>query len=161
MTLVGCQVQTLSCPPPFRPYFEGLSLSSSQTEIGSIHSSRSHREPPSPVRPQLHPNPNLTSALPPSHLHLPQPRPRVQPGGHADDFPTGNRGSAAVFGKRREVRCKLLNETIAEPPTRWCLFLFSPSRRQIDPDKTKCAGAKFPDDGASDSASFVSVSAAD
>lgn len=35
----------------FRPYFEGLSLSSSQTEIGSIHSSRSHREPPSPVRP--------------------------------------------------------------------------------------------------------------
>uniref|UniRef100_A0A3P8VES1 Phosphofurin acidic cluster sorting protein 2 n=1 Tax=Cynoglossus semilaevis TaxID=244447 RepID=A0A3P8VES1_CYNSE len=36
----------------FRPYFEGVSLSSSQTEIGSIHSSRSHREPPSPVRPE-------------------------------------------------------------------------------------------------------------
>lgn len=34
----------------FRPYFEGMSLSSSQTEIGSIHSVRSHREPPSPVR---------------------------------------------------------------------------------------------------------------
>ncbi|KAF0043934.1 hypothetical protein F2P81_003092 [Scophthalmus maximus] len=33
------------------PYFEGLSLSSSQTEIGSIHSSRSHREPPSPIDP--------------------------------------------------------------------------------------------------------------
>lgn len=32
-----------------RPYFEGISLSSSQTEIGSIHSVRSHREPPSPV----------------------------------------------------------------------------------------------------------------
>ncbi|XP_075879456.1 phosphofurin acidic cluster sorting protein 2 isoform X4 [Nelusetta ayraudi] len=63
----------LSTPKPkLKPYFEGLSLSSSQTEIGSIHSSRSHREPPSP----------------------------------------------------------------------------------IDPDKTKCAGAKFPDDGASDSASF-------
>ncbi|XP_057228791.1 phosphofurin acidic cluster sorting protein 2 isoform X5 [Malurus melanocephalus] len=31
-----------------RPYFEGLSHSSSQTEIGSIHSVRSQREPPSP-----------------------------------------------------------------------------------------------------------------
>ncbi|KAM3871188.1 phosphofurin acidic cluster sorting protein 2 [Diretmus argenteus] len=39
----------LSTPKPkLKPYFEGLSLSSSQTEIGSIHSSRSHREPPSP-----------------------------------------------------------------------------------------------------------------
>uniref|UniRef100_A0A3Q4FZE9 Phosphofurin acidic cluster sorting protein 2 n=1 Tax=Neolamprologus brichardi TaxID=32507 RepID=A0A3Q4FZE9_NEOBR len=38
----------------FQPYFEGLSLSSSQTEIGSIHSTRSHREPPSPVRPPTH-----------------------------------------------------------------------------------------------------------
>uniref|UniRef100_A0A672IQR8 Phosphofurin acidic cluster sorting protein 2 n=1 Tax=Salarias fasciatus TaxID=181472 RepID=A0A672IQR8_SALFA len=63
----------LSTPKPkLKPYFEGLSLSSSQTEIGSIHSSRSHREPPSP----------------------------------------------------------------------------------IDPDKTKCGGAKFPDDGVSDNASF-------
>uniref|UniRef100_A0A7N6F6H2 Phosphofurin acidic cluster sorting protein 2 n=1 Tax=Anabas testudineus TaxID=64144 RepID=A0A7N6F6H2_ANATE len=43
----------LSTPKPkLKPYFEGLSLSSSQTEIGSIHSSRSHREPPSPVRPK-------------------------------------------------------------------------------------------------------------
>ncbi|KAK2104917.1 hypothetical protein P7K49_018773 [Saguinus oedipus] len=32
-----------------RPYFEGLSHSSSQTEIGSIHSARSHKEPPSPA----------------------------------------------------------------------------------------------------------------
>uniref|UniRef100_A0A674AX59 Phosphofurin acidic cluster sorting protein 2 n=1 Tax=Salmo trutta TaxID=8032 RepID=A0A674AX59_SALTR len=41
----------LSTPKPkLKPYFEGLSLSSSQTDIGSIHSSRSHREPPSPVR---------------------------------------------------------------------------------------------------------------
>uniref|UniRef100_A0A3B3TTF0 Phosphofurin acidic cluster sorting protein 2 n=1 Tax=Poecilia latipinna TaxID=48699 RepID=A0A3B3TTF0_9TELE len=40
----------LSTPKPkLKPYFEGLSLSSSQTEIGSIHSSRSHREPPSPA----------------------------------------------------------------------------------------------------------------
>ncbi|KAF3830801.1 hypothetical protein GH733_002039 [Mirounga leonina] len=31
------------------PYFEGLSHSSSQTEIGSIHSVRSHKEPPSPA----------------------------------------------------------------------------------------------------------------
>ncbi|XP_015206689.1 phosphofurin acidic cluster sorting protein 2 isoform X3 [Lepisosteus oculatus] len=39
----------LSTPKPkLKPYFEGLSHSSSQTEIGSIHSSRSHREPPSP-----------------------------------------------------------------------------------------------------------------
>ncbi|XP_035811498.2 phosphofurin acidic cluster sorting protein 2 isoform X2 [Amphiprion ocellaris] len=63
----------LSTPKPkLKPYFEGLSLSSSQTEIGSIHSSRSHREPPSP----------------------------------------------------------------------------------IDPDKTKCGGGKFPDDGVSDNVSF-------
>ncbi|XP_070834616.1 phosphofurin acidic cluster sorting protein 2 isoform X4 [Chaetodon trifascialis] len=63
----------LSTPKPkLKPYFEGLSLSSSQTEIGSIHSSRSHREPPSP----------------------------------------------------------------------------------IDPDKTKCGGAKFPDDSVSDNVSF-------
>ncbi|KAI4792685.1 hypothetical protein KUCAC02_033218, partial [Chaenocephalus aceratus] len=31
--------------------FEGVSLSSSQTEIGSLHSVRSHREPPSPIDP--------------------------------------------------------------------------------------------------------------
>ncbi|XP_053700225.1 phosphofurin acidic cluster sorting protein 2 isoform X2 [Synchiropus splendidus] len=43
----------LSTPKPkLKPYFEGLSLSSSQTEIGSIHSSRSHREPPSPNDPE-------------------------------------------------------------------------------------------------------------
>ncbi|CAL8274160.1 unnamed protein product [Merluccius merluccius] len=43
----------LSTPKPkLKPYFEGLSLSSSQTEIGSLHSSRSHREPPSPVDPE-------------------------------------------------------------------------------------------------------------
>uniref|UniRef100_A0A8C9AHT7 Phosphofurin acidic cluster sorting protein 2 n=1 Tax=Prolemur simus TaxID=1328070 RepID=A0A8C9AHT7_PROSS len=40
----------LSTPKPkLRPYFEGLSHSSSQTEIGSVHSARSHREPPSPA----------------------------------------------------------------------------------------------------------------
>ncbi|XP_072485780.1 phosphofurin acidic cluster sorting protein 2 isoform X4 [Notamacropus eugenii] len=40
----------LSTPKPkLRPYFEGLSHSSSQTEIGSIHSMRSHKEPSSPM----------------------------------------------------------------------------------------------------------------
>ncbi|KAK5857979.1 hypothetical protein PBY51_011184 [Eleginops maclovinus] len=40
----------LSTPKPkLKPYFEGVSLSSSQTEIGSLHSVRSHREPPSPI----------------------------------------------------------------------------------------------------------------
>ncbi|XP_025133236.1 phosphofurin acidic cluster sorting protein 2 isoform X7 [Bubalus bubalis] len=40
----------LSTPKPkLRPYFEGLSHSSSQTEIGSVHSARSQREPPSPA----------------------------------------------------------------------------------------------------------------
>lgn len=38
-----------SVPSPARPYFEGMSHSSSQTEVGSIHSGRSHKEPPSPV----------------------------------------------------------------------------------------------------------------
>uniref|UniRef100_A0A8C2KTF7 Phosphofurin acidic cluster sorting protein 2 n=1 Tax=Cyprinus carpio TaxID=7962 RepID=A0A8C2KTF7_CYPCA len=42
----------LSTPKPkLKPYFEGISLSSSQTEIGSIHSVRSQREPPSPMDP--------------------------------------------------------------------------------------------------------------
>uniref|UniRef100_A0A671SNS8 Phosphofurin acidic cluster sorting protein 2-like n=1 Tax=Sinocyclocheilus anshuiensis TaxID=1608454 RepID=A0A671SNS8_9TELE len=46
----------LSTPKPkLKPYFEGISLSSSQTEIGSIHSVRSQREPPSPVRACGHP----------------------------------------------------------------------------------------------------------
>ncbi|XP_023691799.2 phosphofurin acidic cluster sorting protein 2 isoform X1 [Paramormyrops kingsleyae] len=41
----------LSTPKPkLKPYFEGLSLSSSQTEIGSIHSNSQH-EPPSPMDP--------------------------------------------------------------------------------------------------------------
>uniref|UniRef100_A0A8B9L9G6 Phosphofurin acidic cluster sorting protein 2 n=1 Tax=Astyanax mexicanus TaxID=7994 RepID=A0A8B9L9G6_ASTMX len=45
----------LSTPKPqLKPYFEGVSLSSSQTEIGSIHSMRSHREPPSPVSAHAH-----------------------------------------------------------------------------------------------------------
>ncbi|XP_074182852.1 phosphofurin acidic cluster sorting protein 2 isoform X4 [Rhinolophus sinicus] len=40
----------LSTPKPkLRPYFEGLSHSSSQTEIGSVHSTRSQKEPPSPA----------------------------------------------------------------------------------------------------------------
>ncbi|KAG8449697.1 hypothetical protein GDO86_016370 [Hymenochirus boettgeri] len=39
----------LSTPKPkLKPYFEGLSHSSSQTEIGSLHSARSQRELPSP-----------------------------------------------------------------------------------------------------------------
>ncbi|KAF4089807.1 hypothetical protein AMELA_G00042570 [Ameiurus melas] len=43
----------LSTPKPqLKPYFEGVSLSSSQTEIGSLHSVRSHREPPSPMDPE-------------------------------------------------------------------------------------------------------------
>ncbi|KAM9477903.1 phosphofurin acidic cluster sorting protein 2 isoform 2-T2 [Clarias gariepinus] len=37
--------------PQLKPYFEGVSLSSSQTEIGSLHSLRSHKEPPSPMDP--------------------------------------------------------------------------------------------------------------
>ncbi|XP_053104421.1 phosphofurin acidic cluster sorting protein 2 isoform X7 [Hemicordylus capensis] len=40
----------LSTPKPkLKPYFEGLSHSSSQTEIGSLYSIRSQREPPSPI----------------------------------------------------------------------------------------------------------------
>ncbi|KAJ8259470.1 hypothetical protein GJAV_G00169670 [Gymnothorax javanicus] len=35
--------------PKLKPYSEGLSLSSSQTAIGSIHSNRSQWEPPSPI----------------------------------------------------------------------------------------------------------------
>ncbi|NXF30290.1 PACS2 protein, partial [Nyctibius bracteatus] len=53
----------LSTPKPkLKPYFEGLSHSSSQTEIGSIHSIRSQREPSSPVE-----VPEKTKSLGPKH----------------------------------------------------------------------------------------------
>uniref|UniRef100_A0A803SPN7 Phosphofurin acidic cluster sorting protein 2 n=1 Tax=Anolis carolinensis TaxID=28377 RepID=A0A803SPN7_ANOCA len=40
----------LSTPKPkLKPYFEGLSHSSSQTEVGSLQSVKSQKEPPSPV----------------------------------------------------------------------------------------------------------------
>uniref|UniRef100_I3KU58 Phosphofurin acidic cluster sorting protein 2 n=1 Tax=Oreochromis niloticus TaxID=8128 RepID=I3KU58_ORENI len=61
----------LSTPKPkLKPYFEGLSLSSSQTEIGSIHSSRSHREPPSPVRPPTHEHIQPEAVTPTTELEM-------------------------------------------------------------------------------------------
>ncbi|XP_058511288.1 phosphofurin acidic cluster sorting protein 2 isoform X2 [Ochotona princeps] len=64
----------LSTPKPkLRPYFEGMSHSSSQTEVGSIHSGRSHKEPPSP--------PSLAG---PESCHTPQvdvPEKSRSPGG--------------------------------------------------------------------------------
>ncbi|XP_067335328.1 phosphofurin acidic cluster sorting protein 2 isoform X6 [Channa argus] len=42
----------ISTPKPkLKPYFEGDSISSTQTEVVSIFSTRSHREPPSPMDP--------------------------------------------------------------------------------------------------------------
>lgn len=99
--------------PSFRPYFEGVSLSSSQTEIGSIHSIRSHREPPSPV--------SLSS------------RQRLNP--HRRDWRQSRRPNWS------HPRISLLR---LPPPS------------QIDPDKNKCPGAKFPEDGVSENVSFVS-----
>ncbi|KAH0618175.1 hypothetical protein JD844_017167, partial [Phrynosoma platyrhinos] len=53
----------LSTPKPkLKPYFEGLSHSSSQTEIGSLQSVRSQKEPPSPV--EVPENKNIASKQP-------------------------------------------------------------------------------------------------
>ncbi|XP_055448795.1 phosphofurin acidic cluster sorting protein 2 isoform X5 [Psammomys obesus] len=93
----------LSTPKPkLRPYFEGLSHSSSQTEIGSIHSARSHREPPSPAD-----VPEKTRSLggkQPSDsvsdtVALSTPVPR-EPSGQAEDSPESETSTLDVFTEK-------------------------------------------------------------
>uniref|UniRef100_A0A2K5CMI5 Phosphofurin acidic cluster sorting protein 2 n=1 Tax=Aotus nancymaae TaxID=37293 RepID=A0A2K5CMI5_AOTNA len=112
----------LSTPKPkLRPYFEGLSHSSSQTEIGSIHSARSHKEPPSPAD-----APEKTRSLggrQPSDsvsdtVALGTPGPRAQPG-QPEDSPEAEASTLDVFTERLPPSGRITKtESLVIPSTR-------------------------------------------
>uniref|UniRef100_A0A2K5IPP1 Phosphofurin acidic cluster sorting protein 2 n=1 Tax=Colobus angolensis palliatus TaxID=336983 RepID=A0A2K5IPP1_COLAP len=112
----------LSTPKPkLRPYFEGLSHSSSQTEIGSIHSVRSHKEPPSPAD-----APEKTRSLggrQPSDsvsdtVALGVPGPREQPG-QPEDSPEAEASTLDVFTERLPPSGRITKtESLVIPSTR-------------------------------------------
>ncbi|XP_055448798.1 phosphofurin acidic cluster sorting protein 2 isoform X8 [Psammomys obesus] len=112
----------LSTPKPkLRPYFEGLSHSSSQTEIGSIHSARSHREPPSPAD-----VPEKTRSLggkQPSDsvsdtVALSTPVPR-EPSGQAEDSPESETSTLDVFTEKLPPSGRITKtESLVIPSTR-------------------------------------------
>ncbi|XP_038969350.1 phosphofurin acidic cluster sorting protein 2 isoform X4 [Rattus norvegicus] len=109
----------LSTPKPkLRPYFEGLSHSSSQTEIGSIHSARSHREPPSPSMPVPREPPGqpeespeaetstldvFTEKLPPSGRII-KTESLVIPSTRSESKPAGRRGRSTSLKERQAAR---------------------------------------------------------
>ncbi|XP_016876597.1 phosphofurin acidic cluster sorting protein 2 isoform X5 [Homo sapiens] len=112
----------LSTPKPkLRPYFEGLSHSSSQTEIGSIHSARSHKEPPSPAD-----VPEKTRSLggrQPSDsvsdtVALGVPGPREHPG-QPEDSPEAEASTLDVFTERLPPSGRITKtESLVIPSTR-------------------------------------------
>uniref|UniRef100_A0A2R9AWS8 Phosphofurin acidic cluster sorting protein 2 n=1 Tax=Pan paniscus TaxID=9597 RepID=A0A2R9AWS8_PANPA len=112
----------LSTPKPkLRPYFEGLSHSSSQTEIGSIHSARSHKEPPSPAD-----VPEKTRSLggrQPSDsvsdtVALGVPGPREHPG-QPEDSPEAEASTLDVFMERLPPSGRITKtESLVIPSTR-------------------------------------------
>ncbi|XP_021057484.1 phosphofurin acidic cluster sorting protein 2 isoform X1 [Mus pahari] len=113
----------LSTPKPkLRPYFEGLSHSSSQTEIGSIHSARSHREPPSPAdvpektrslggKQQLSDSISDTVAL-----STAAPR---EPSGQPEDSPEAETSTLDVFTEKLPPSGRIIKtESLVIPSTR-------------------------------------------
>ncbi|XP_047398046.1 phosphofurin acidic cluster sorting protein 2 isoform X7 [Sciurus carolinensis] len=112
----------LSTPKPkLRPYFEGLSHSSSQTEIGSIHSVRSQKEPPSPAD-----VPEKTRSLggkQPSDsvsdtvaLNAPAPR---EPSGQPEDSPEAETSALDVFTEKLPPSGRITKtESLVIPSTR-------------------------------------------
>ncbi|XP_051008362.1 phosphofurin acidic cluster sorting protein 2 isoform X1 [Acomys russatus] len=112
----------LSTPKPkLRPYFEGLSHSSSQTEIGSVHSLRSHREPPSPAD-----VPEKTRSLggkQPSDsisdtVVLSTPAPR-EPSGQPEDSPETETSTLDVFTEKLPPSGRITKtESLVIPSTR-------------------------------------------
>ncbi|GAB1297850.1 Phosphofurin acidic cluster sorting protein 2 [Apodemus speciosus] len=112
----------LSTPKPkLRPYFEGLSHSSSQTEIGSIHSARSHREPPSPAD-----VPEKTRSLggkQPSDsisdtVALSTPAPR-EPSGQPEESPETETSTLDVFTEKLPPSGRIIKtESLVIPSTR-------------------------------------------
>uniref|UniRef100_A0A8C6IDE3 Phosphofurin acidic cluster sorting protein 2 n=1 Tax=Mus spicilegus TaxID=10103 RepID=A0A8C6IDE3_MUSSI len=113
----------LSTPKPkLRPYFEGLSHSSSQTEIGSIHSARSHREPPSPAdvpektrslggKQQLSDSISDTVAL---STAVPR-----EPSGQPEDSPEAETSTLDVFTEKLPPSGRIIKtESLVIPSTR-------------------------------------------
>ncbi|XP_006515842.1 phosphofurin acidic cluster sorting protein 2 isoform X15 [Mus musculus] len=113
----------LSTPKPkLRPYFEGLSHSSSQTEIGSIHSARSHREPPSPAdvpektrslggKQQLSDSVSDTVAL---SAAVPR-----EPSGQPEDSPEAETSTLDVFTEKLPPSGRIIKtESLVIPSTR-------------------------------------------
>lgn len=93
----------LSTPKPkLRPYFEGMSHSSSQTEVGSVQSSRSLKEPPSPAdapEKTRSPGGKQPSDSVSDTAALSVPAPREQPG-QAEDSPEAETPTLDVFTEK-------------------------------------------------------------
>ncbi|XP_040598276.1 phosphofurin acidic cluster sorting protein 2 isoform X7 [Mesocricetus auratus] len=112
----------LSTPKPkLRPYFEGLSHSSSQTEIGSIHSARSHREPSSPadVPEKMR---SLGGQQPSDSISdtvvLSSPAPR-EPSGQPEDSPEAETSTLDVFTEKLPPSGRITKtESLVIPSTR-------------------------------------------
>ncbi|XP_032764445.1 phosphofurin acidic cluster sorting protein 2 isoform X2 [Rattus rattus] len=112
----------LSTPKPkLRPYFEGLSHSSSQTEIGSIHSARSHREPPSPADvPEKtrslggkQPSDSISDTV---ALSTPVPR---EPPGQPEESPEAETSTLDVFTEKLPPSGRIIKtESLVIPSTR-------------------------------------------
>ncbi|XP_053522012.1 phosphofurin acidic cluster sorting protein 2 isoform X8 [Artibeus jamaicensis] len=113
----------LSTPKPkLRPYFEGLSHSSSQTEIGSIHSARSQKEPPSPAD-----VPEKTRAvggrppsdsIPDSVAHQSTPAP-AEPLAQPEDSPEAETSTLDVFTEKLPPSGRITKtESLVIPSTR-------------------------------------------
>ncbi|KAM5239839.1 phosphofurin acidic cluster sorting protein 2 isoform 13-T13 [Hipposideros larvatus] len=94
----------LSTPKPkLRPYFEGLSHSSSQTEIGSVHSARSQKEPPSPAdapeKMQALGGKQPSDSVPDSVAHQSTPTPGEQPA-QPEDSPEAETPALDMFSEK-------------------------------------------------------------
>uniref|UniRef100_A0A8C3W1C2 Phosphofurin acidic cluster sorting protein 2 n=1 Tax=Catagonus wagneri TaxID=51154 RepID=A0A8C3W1C2_9CETA len=103
----------LSTPKPkLRPYFEGLSHSSSQTEIGSLHSARSQKEPPSPVS-------GWAQGLPcPFSARQSAPAPGEQPA-QPEDSPEAETSALDVFTEKLPPSGRITKtESLVIPSTR-------------------------------------------
>ncbi|XP_075386674.1 phosphofurin acidic cluster sorting protein 2 isoform X2 [Tenrec ecaudatus] len=111
----------LSTPKPkLRPYFEGLSHSSSQTEIGSIHSSRSQRGPPSPAEApeKMRPLSSRQSSenVPDTMVHSTPMREQPRP---PEDSPEAEATTQDVFTERLPPSGKITKtESLIIPSTR-------------------------------------------
>lgn len=112
----------LSTPKPkLRPYFEGMSHSSSQTEVGSVQSSRSLKEPPSPAdapEKTRSPGGKQPSDSVSDTAALSVPAPREQPG-QAEDSPEAETPTLDMFTEKLPPSGRITKtESLVIPSTR-------------------------------------------